>query len=176
MMKRHEPACWEIFTDGASHGNPGPAGIGIVLQAPHGRSRLQLYKYLGETTNNVAEYTALIYALQEAMARGVRRVHVRLDSELVARQMAGLYRVRDATLRQLHAQCRQLATGFDDCRIESVPREQNHEADRLAARGVAARPDTSLKRVDVLTTSGGQSDRRPPDPSAGGKSGLQRAA
>ncbi len=156
-------AAWEIFTDGASHGNPGPAGIGIVLQPPHGRSRRHLYKYLGETTNNVAEYTALIYALQEALQRGARRVHVRLDSELVARQMAGLYRVRDATLRQLHEQCRHLAAGFDDCRIESIPREHNQEADRLAARGVAACPDTSLKRMEVLTEFGGQPDRRPSD-------------
>ena len=148
-MTSREPARWTISTDGASHGNPGPAGIGVVLQPPDGRPRLLLYKYIGETTNNVAEYTALIYALQEALKRGARRVHVQMDSELVARQMAGSYRVRNEALRRLYEQCRHLAAGFADCRIESIPRERNTIADRLAARGVAARPDTTLKEVPV---------------------------
>ena len=149
-MKSHEPARWELFTDGASHGNPGPAGIGIVLQPPDGRPRLLLYKYIGETTNNVAEYTALIYALQEALIRGARRVRVQLDSELVAKQMTGSYRVRNEALRVLHEQCRHLAVGFEDCRIESIPRENNTAADRLAARGAAARPNLALQQTTQL--------------------------
>ena len=141
----HEPAL-EIFTDGASHGNPGPAGIGVVLRSPDG-AVARLYKYIGHATNNVAEYTALIYALQAALIRRARRVHVRMDSELVARQMAGVYRVREESLRGLHEQCRHLVGGFEAWRIESIPREQNTEADRLAGLAVAARPDMTLKQL-----------------------------
>lgn len=144
----HEAAPLEICTDGASQGNPGHAGIGIVLRPPAGAA-VRLYKYIGRATNNVAEYTALIYALQAALLRGARRVHVRMDSELVARQMAGVYRVREESLRELHAQCRHLVGGFEAWRIEAVPREQNTEADRLAALGVAARPDWSLKQCET---------------------------
>ena len=137
----------ELFTDGASHGNPGPAGIGVVLQQPDGTVCGQLYKYIGEATNNTAEYLALVYALQEAHLRRASRVRVRMDSELVAKQMSGAYRVREPSLLELHALCRHLAGGFQDCRIEAIPRELNHAADRLAARGVAARPDRALQRL-----------------------------
>ena len=116
------PTTLELFTDGASHGNPGPAGIGIVLQEPDGRVRARLYKYIGETTNNVAEYTALIYALQAALIRGARHVRVRMDSELVVRQMTGAYRVRHEALRGLYEQCRHLAGGIEHFAIEAVPR------------------------------------------------------
>ena len=136
----------EIFTDGASHGNPGPAGIGIVLREPNGAA-VRLYKYIGHATNNVAEYTALVYALQAALIRGARRVHVRMDSELVARQMAGTYRVREESLRGLHHQCRHLVSGFDTWRIDAIPREANADADRLAGLAVAARPNMTLTQL-----------------------------
>ena len=154
-----------LLTDGASRGNPGHAGIGIVLQHPDGSVRACLYKYIGQTTNNVAEYTALLYGLREALLRGAQRVHVKMDSELVARQMSGRYRVREPGLQSLHAACRQLADGFEECRIESIPREANAAADRLAALGVQARPSTTLQRVhesETGTTGEQRPDRRPP--------------
>lgn len=144
-MSRDVPVL-DIFTDGASHGNPGPAGIGIVLRTSDGATA-RLYKYIGHATNNVAEYTALMYALQAALMRGARRIHVRMDSELVARQMAGTYRVREESLRRLHEQCRYLVSGFEAWRIDAIPREENTDADRLAGLAVAARPDMTLKHV-----------------------------
>jgi len=96
----------------------------------------QFSRYLGETTNNVAEYLALIYALQEALRAGYARLAVKTDSELLVRQFNGQYRVRDPRLRLLHDLARHLAEGFVRCRIEHIPRAQNRLADRLAAQAV----------------------------------------
>ena len=129
----------EIFIDGASRGNPGPSGIGVVLKDGAGPGR-QLSRYLGEATNNVAEYLALVYALQLALKEGYGTVAVFTDSELLARQITGRYKVRDAHLRLLHDLAVELAHGFARFTIQHIPRSRNTQADRLAGDAVRARP------------------------------------
>ena len=121
-----------VFIDGASSGNPGPSGIGAVFTDANGRTIARMQRSLGHATNNVAEYLALIYALQEALARRVDIVEVRTDSELLVRQLAGRYQVRDSTLRLLHDLAQALRDRFQRCTIEHVGREFNADADRLA--------------------------------------------
>ncbi len=131
---------YEAYIDGASHGNPGPAGIGVVLfhrPASGGVAAVpvrELSQPLGVTTNNVAEYMALIYALQEALADGCANLTVRSDSELLVRQVSGQYAVREATLRLLHGLVRHLIGKFQHVIVEHVPRAHNGLADRLATR------------------------------------------
>jgi ribonuclease HI len=126
----------KIQIDGAARGNPGPAGAGAVLSDPRGRKVKELSVYLGESTNNVAETCALILALQEALRLGSRRVSVLTDSELLARQVTGAYRVKDERLQLLHALIRPLKESFDRFEIRHVPREENKAADRLANKAV----------------------------------------
>ncbi len=133
-----------VFIDGASLGNPGPAGVGAFFVDTQGHPLLRLYKYLGETTNNVAEYLALVYALYEARNRGWSRIAVKTDSELLACQLNGQYKVRDETLRVLHDVAATFQQAFATCTIEHVPREQNTQADRLAGEAVKSRRDRSL--------------------------------
>lgn len=125
-----------IHVDGAARGNPGPAGAGAVLADGGGRKRAEVCAFLGEATNNVAEYCALILALQRALRLGVGRVEVLTDSELLARQLNGEYRVRDKQLQWLHAIADHLRREFGQFRIRHVPREENRAADRLANRAV----------------------------------------
>lgn len=146
-MSATTPSSTDVVTlhiDGASLGNPGPAGIGALFTDAQGATLLELHKYLGETTNNVAEYLALVYALHEAARRGWSRLAVKTDSELLARQMNGQYKVRDATLRLLHGLARTFRAGCAVCTIAHIPREQNTRADRLAAEAVKTRLDDSL--------------------------------
>jgi ribonuclease HI len=124
----------ELYIDGASRGNPGPASVGAVLLDGHPKPIRQLSRYLGETTNNVAEYLALVYGLQEALQAGCQSLTVKTDSELLARQINGQYRVRDPLLQLLHGLAEHLLRGFSACRVEHIPREQNTAADRLAAQ------------------------------------------
>ncbi len=126
----------KIQIDGASRGNPGPAGVGVVLSDGSGRLLKELAIYLGETTNNVAESCALVLALQEATHLGARRVMVSTDSELLARQVDGTYRVKDKRLQWLHVLIRHLIQGFDRFEIRHIPRTENRAADRLANRAV----------------------------------------
>ena len=136
-----------VFIDGASQGNPGPSGIGVAfLKNGAAKPLVSVYKYIGETTNNVAEYTALIYALQEALIRGYRSLDVNTDSELVAKQLSGEYKVRDATLQPLYDQYLHLKQGFDQLTVRAIPREQNRLADQLANEAVESRIDRSVKR------------------------------
>lgn len=117
--------------DGGARGNPGPAAYGILLRTPDGNTLLAAGKCLGRTTNNVAEYYGLIAALDAATERGVRRLRVESDSELLVRQMQGQYRVKSPDLRPLHERAERLARGFEHFEIAHVPREKNREADRL---------------------------------------------
>ncbi len=121
-----------LYADGASRGNPGPGGAGAWLSTPAGQVVARLTRYLGIVTNNVAEYQALILGLTEARARGARELRVRLDSELLVRQMQGAYQVKSANLKPLYQQARALARGFDSISFTHVPRAQNAEADRLS--------------------------------------------
>ena len=117
--------------DGGARGNPGPAAYGIVLRDGGGATLLAIGKCIGRTTNNVAEYYGLIAALDAARERGVKRLRVESDSELLVRQMEGRYRVKSPDLRPLHERAVKLARGFQHFEIAHVPRERNREADRL---------------------------------------------
>ncbi|HLN90848.1 MAG TPA: ribonuclease HI family protein [Patescibacteria group bacterium] len=121
-----------VRVDGASRGNPGPSGAGAVIEFGDGREPRELCRYLGETTNNVAEYRALLLALEEAAGLAAASITVRSDSELLVRQLRGEYKVRAEHLRPLHAEaCRRLRV-FPAVRILHVPREENRRADSLA--------------------------------------------
>lgn len=129
------PAC-EIYIDGASRGNPGPASVGVFLKSGDAHPGHYFCRYLGETTNNVAEYFALIYGLEEASLLGFRSISVKTDSELLARQISGQYRVRDAHLRVLHGFSGYLIKRFKSFSLAHIPRELNAEADRLANQAI----------------------------------------
>ena len=129
---RQPPQPHIAMIDGASRGNPGPASYGVILRQPDGRVAFQLGKYLGRATNNVAEYHALICALEYASAHGISKLSVQSDSELLVRQMQGGYKVKSAALRPLHDRAYRLAQELESFSIEHVPREQNRAADKLA--------------------------------------------
>jgi ribonuclease HI len=122
-----------IHTDGAARGNPGPAGAGAVLRDPSdGRIVSEIATFLGTRTNNYAEWTAVALALEEALLQGATQVDLRMDSELVARQITGRYRVKHADLKPIHARVMELLSRFDGYTVGHVPRELNKEADRLS--------------------------------------------
>ncbi len=125
-----------LHADGAARGNPGPAGAGAVLYDPQGVAVAELRRALGIATNNRAEYEALVMGLEEARRRGVVDIVVRLDSELLVRQVRGEYRIRSATLRPLAQRAVRLVREFPQWRVEHVPRERNAHADRLANEAV----------------------------------------
>ncbi|HST40976.1 MAG TPA: ribonuclease HI family protein [Conexibacter sp.] len=120
-----------LHIDGGARGNPGPAAIGVVVSTPEGATVEQVAEAIGEATNNVAEYRALLRGLELARARGADEVELVGDSELVARQVSGEYRVRHPALRPLHAAALAALAGFDAWTIRTVPRAQNAAADAL---------------------------------------------
>jgi ribonuclease HI len=121
-----------LYTDGAARGNPGPAAIGIVLTDAKGQVIEESGQVIGETTNNEAEYRALLWGLERARAKNTDEVEIRTDSELLARQLDGSYRVKAAHLKPLHAQARAALSQFKRKSIRHIPREQNRRADALA--------------------------------------------
>ncbi len=121
-----------LYADGASRGNPGPASIGAVLYDPTGTVVAEVSETIGETTNNVAEYRAVIAGLEAAVEMGVERLQVRLDSLLLVRQIRGEYRVKAPGLKPLHRRAAALAARFPGFSIEHVRREANTVADALA--------------------------------------------
>jgi ribonuclease HI len=122
------------YVDGGSLGNPGPSGIGVVLDGAEGR-KIRIGKWIGRQDNNVAEYVALLEALQCALTLKARKLHVYSDSEVVVRQMTGEYTCRSPRLYSLHWICRKLARSFDFS-ISHVGREHNTEANHLASSAV----------------------------------------
>jgi len=127
-----------VYIDGASRGNPGPAGIGIAVSGNKGDPLAEESAYIGETTNNVAEYRALLAALEKAKEMGALRVEVRTDSELLFRQMRGLYRVKSPKLMTLFREVVTLAKGFADFKLQRIPRSENKKADQLANLAIDA--------------------------------------
>src|ERR1700682_5335883 len=125
-------AAYTAEIDGAARGNPGAASSGVVIHAPGGAMVAELKKYIGRGTNNVAEYYALIAALDYAAAHGIRALRIRSDSELLVRQMQGRYKVKSPDLRPLFERARKLSQALPFFSIEHVRREQNSEADALA--------------------------------------------
>jgi len=128
-----------IYFDGASRGNPGRAGAGIWIADGEGRKVSEVSRYLGHKTNNQAEYWALLLGLREAKRLGRKSLHIFTDSELVERQIKGIYRVRDLDLKALHRAVLQNLKTFSSVEIESIPREENREADRLANEAIQRR-------------------------------------
>lgn len=127
-----------VACDGASRGNPGPAGAGVQITDADGDVLAEVAEGLGAATNNVAEYTAVIRGLERARDLGATDVLLRSDSQLLINQLTGRYRVKSPHLHPLHRRVRELATGFDSIKFEHVRRERNTEADRLANEGVDA--------------------------------------
>lgn len=141
-----------IHFDGASRGNPGRAGAGIWITDGAGRKVSEVSRYLGHKTNNQAEYWALLLGLREAKRLGGETLHIFTDSELVERQVKGIYRVKDLDLKALHRRVLQTLEAFSSFEIESIPREENKEADRLAneaiQRGIAKEKGREPKNYD----------------------------
>lgn len=128
MRKAH------MYTDGASIGNPGPAGVGVLLLDEQGKTLIEVSAPIGVATNNEAEYLALLRGLEEAVRLGVEHLVCYTDSELLARQWSGEYAVRCPRLQALLQQARQLASQIPCVKVCHQPREQNRTADRLAKR------------------------------------------
>ena len=125
-----------INTDGASRGNPGPSAIGITIKSEKGELLASISKNIGKTTNNQAEYRAVIEALEKAVTLGVSGVELRSDSELLVRQINGRYRVKAAVLKPLYDKVVTLKNRFETFAVKHIPREQNKEADALANKAL----------------------------------------
>ena len=127
---------FKLYVDGASRGNPGHAGVGVVLKGEDDAVILKKQEYIGTATNNVAEYTALIFALEACRQRGIKRIKIFSDSQLMVRQLRGEYKVREPHLKELYRKVLELLNFFDWYDIIDIPREHNAEADRLANRAI----------------------------------------
>ncbi len=137
---------WTVaFTDGGSRGNPGPSGYGVVLQAENGATLAELSDFIGMRTNNVAEYSGLLAALEYALEHGLGRLRVVSDSELMVKQMRGQYRVQSPELRPLYEEAKRRAAKLEGFQIEHVLRGKNKKADELANqamdRGMRRKPE-----------------------------------
>jgi ribonuclease HI len=129
-----------LNTDGGARGNPGPAGIGVVIADEQEKIIAVYKKYIGEATNNVAEYKALILALTQALALTPppSTLLIRMDSELIVRQMQGRYKIKDERLKLLGAEALKLIGQFKNVTFSHVPREQNKQADKLVNEAIDA--------------------------------------
>ena len=125
-----------LFTDGASRGNPGEAGAGVVMVDGQGNEFFARGAYLGQCTNNMAEYQALLLGLTEAGKIGATQITVKMDSELIVKQINGLYRVKDQKLKPLYDRANKLLQQFDAYRVVHIRRAENHRADELANAGI----------------------------------------
>jgi ribonuclease HI len=128
-----------LYTDGAARGNPGPAGAGAVILNPDGHIVAKIGKFLGDSTNNVAEYMGLILGLKRAKAMGIKELEVFSDSELLVKQLAGEYQVKADHLRPLHDEAKTLLQGFSFIEVRHIPREQNAQADAMSNRAIDER-------------------------------------
>ena len=125
-----------LFTDGAARGNPGPAGLGVVIEDDQGMRLRGLCRYIGKATNNQAEYLAIIEGLRAVEEWKPDRLEVYLDSKLVVEQLGGRYRVKKGTLAPLHRQATELLERLSDVEVKHVPREKNRGADALANKAI----------------------------------------
>jgi len=128
-----------LYTDGAAWGNPGPAAVAVVIRDESGRVLREIARSIGRATNNQAEYRALILGLEEAAKLGTAYLEVRMDSELIVRQLNGRYRVKNAALQALFKRASELLTKFPSVTIVHIPRQANQRADALAKAALAAR-------------------------------------
>jgi ribonuclease HI len=152
-------AAYRANIDGGSRGNPGPASYGVVIRDPRGQVVAKLKKYIGRSTNNVAEYYGLIAALDYAQQHGIRALRVESDSELLVRQMRGQYKVKSPELRPLFERARKMAQSLESFKIEHVYREQNAAADALANEAL---DETSGKRPAAPKLDANAANPQPP--------------
>src|SRR6188472_1070276 len=129
--------------DGGSRGNPGPAGIGVVVRAEDNTPLVTLGRFIGRATNNVAEYRALITAMEQAKKLGARKIIIRGDSELIIKQMRGEYRVKHPDMKLLYDEAQELIRQFDEAKIEHNLRHKNELADKLANMAMDRRADVT---------------------------------
>ena len=127
-----------VHVDGGSRGNPGPAAIGVVMSDPGGEVLEEMGERIGDATNNVAEYRALLRGLARAAELGAREIEIVNDSELVARQLTGAYRVKHAAMKPLYLEAMSALRGFERWQVRTVPREQNARADALVNQALDA--------------------------------------
>jgi ribonuclease HI len=127
---------FKLFTDGGARGNPGPAGIGAIIQDSEGNVVAEISEYIGTATNNCAEYTALMKGLAKALALGCREIACFLDSELVVKQLHGQYKVKNKDLAKLFVQVHNLRLKFKKITFSFVPREKNKHADKLVNKAL----------------------------------------
>lgn len=125
-----------LYTDGGSRGNPGPSGIGVVILDSNKKKIKEVFKYIGEATNNVAEYTALVSGLEEARALKATDVVIYMDSELLAKQLNGEYKVKDANMKALFGESLELLKNFDSFEVKHIERAKNKEADKLVNKAI----------------------------------------
>lgn len=142
-----------LYTDGGARGNPGPAGIGVVLQDTEGNLIAQRAESIGYATNNLAEYKALVAGLEEALARGATALDVYLDSELVVHQMNGEWKIKNDQLRSLAARAQALASRFESVSFGHVRRGINAHADRLANEAMDAAEQGATGPIDAVEQS-----------------------
>ena len=128
-----------FFIDGASQGNPGHSGIGIVVVDIRGKFIKEISEYIGEVTNNVAEYTALNFALAEALILKSKNISIKSDSELLVKQLNGEYKVKSNNIKSLYLQAKHLIKGFNNVKIDYIQRTKNKEADKLAKLAIRKR-------------------------------------
>ncbi|HOW42930.1 MAG TPA: ribonuclease HI family protein [Candidatus Omnitrophota bacterium] len=128
----------DIYIDGASKGNPGPSGIGVII-LKDGQSIRTISRYIGTATNNIAEYSALIAALEESLLLKAEQLTIKSDSELLCRQLNRQYKVKSEHIRGLFEQATRLISGFKHVSVCHIPREENAGADKLATRAVTER-------------------------------------
>lgn len=130
------PNVLTIFTDGVARGNPGEGGFGVIIKGPDGNIMEGIGGYLGITTNNYAEYSAMIAALKASMKYNPDKIEIYSDSQLLVRQLNGLYRVKSKSLLPLYNEARNLVSSIGNVIIFYIPREKNREADALANKAV----------------------------------------
>lgn len=126
----------EIYIDGGARGNPGPAGVGVVVLDESGKRIKDVSKYIGEATNNIAEYSALLYGLEEALILRADEIKINLDSELVAKQITGEYRVKDPNIRPLFERALNMLKSFKNFEVNHIDRSKNKEADKLVNKAI----------------------------------------
>lgn len=125
-----------LYIDGGARGNPGPAGIGVVILDAGKNKIKEIYKYIGETTNNIAEYSALVCALEEAVILEADKIIIHMDSELVAKQLIGEYRVKNADIKILFEKAVGILKNFAAFEIKHIDRSKNKEADKLVNKAI----------------------------------------
>ncbi len=158
-----KPLAWRANIDGGSRGNPGPASYGVVIRDSRGDIVARLKKYIGRTTNNVAEYYGLIAALDYAQSNNIRALRIESDSELLVKQMRGQYKVKSADLKPLYERAKKMSQAIPAFRIDHVYREQNREADLLANEAmdeVSGKPPTVENRNPKIESGNSKAENR----------------